>query len=76
MTKTVVLTVPDISCGHCVATVTGALTPVPGVRSVDVDLPTRKVTVEYDAGQADVERFKAALAAEDYPVAAAEPAGV
>ena len=48
---------------------------VPGVRAVDVDIATKKVTVEYDGAQADVERFKAALAEEDYPVAAAEPVG-
>lgn len=71
----VILTVPDISCGHCAATVKGALGPVPGVRAIDVDIPTKRVTVEYDEKQADVERLKTALAAEDYPVAAVEPVG-
>jgi copper chaperone CopZ len=66
----VTLTVPDISCGHCEATVKQALTPLPGVRAVRVDLPTRQVTVQYDEAQVDVERFKAALAEEEYPVAA------
>jgi copper chaperone len=75
MTQKIVLTVPDISCGHCEMTVKEALGPVPGVRAVDVDIATKKVTVEYDGAQADVERFKAALAEEDYPVAAAEPVG-
>jgi copper chaperone len=70
----VVLTVPDISCGHCEATVKGALAPVPGVCSVRVDIPTKQVTVEYDATQVDVERFKELLAEEDYPVAAVAPA--
>jgi copper chaperone len=65
----VVLTVPDISCGHCEMTVKKALAPVAGVRSVDVDIPTKQVTVDYDQGQTDVERFKAVLAEEDYPVA-------
>lgn len=65
----VILTVPDISCGHCEATVKGALTPLPGVREVRVDIPTKQVTVQYDEGQVDVERFKAVLQEEDYPVA-------
>jgi copper chaperone len=66
---TMILTVPDISCGHCQRTITQALAPLAGVRSVRVDIPTRQVSVEYDAAQVDVERFKAVLAEEDYPVA-------
>ena len=37
--KTVVLNVPDISCEHCERAITGALTPVEGVRTVTVDIP-------------------------------------
>jgi copper chaperone len=65
----VVLNVPDISCSHCEATVKQALAPLPGVRAVRVDIPTKRVTVQYDEGQVDVERFKAVLEEEDYPVA-------
>jgi copper chaperone len=65
----VTLTVPDISCSHCETTVKGALAPLPGVREVRVDIPTKRVTVQYDEGQVDVERFKAVLQEEDYPVA-------
>jgi copper chaperone len=68
-----VLSVPDISCEHCERTVTNALTPLAGVERVAVDLPAKRVTVDYDAARVDVERLSAALAAEDYPVAA-EPA--
>ena len=70
----VTLTVPDISCGHCEATVKGALAPLPGVREVQVDIPTKKVTVQYDEGQVDVDRFKAVLEEEDYPVVEATAA--
>ena len=65
---TSVLNVPDISCGHCQATITKALTPLPGVQSVDVDIPTRKVTVEYDPSVVQVDTMKDVLAEEDYPV--------
>ena len=72
--KTVVLNVPDISCEHCVRTITEALTPMEGVRSVNVDIPTKRVRVEYDDGTADVERMKEVLQEEDYPVASVSAA--
>ena len=65
-----VLNVPDISCGHCQATITDALTPLDGVRAVTVDIPTRQVTVEYDPAVVGLDRMKAVLAEEDYPVEA------
>ncbi len=67
-----VLNVPTISCEHCVNTITNALTPLAGVSSVSVDIPTKNVTVEYDAAAANVEQFKEVLAEEDYPVEAVQ----
>jgi copper chaperone len=64
----IVLQVPDISCEHCDRTITNALTPVDGVRTVHVDIPTKRVTVDYDESAVDVNRFKEVLQAEDYPV--------
>jgi copper chaperone len=69
---TTVLSVPTISCGHCENTINEALTPLAGVSSVRVDIPTRKVTVEYDPSATSVEQFKDVLAEEDYPVESAE----
>ena len=65
---TSVLSVPDISCGHCENTINEALTPLAGVSSVRVDIPTKKVTVEYDPATTSVELFKEVLAEEEYPV--------
>lgn len=65
----IVMNVPDISCAHCEATVKRALAPLPGVREVRVDIPAKAVTVQYDERQIDIERFKAVLQEEDYPVA-------
>lgn len=65
---TTVLNVPDISCEHCERTITNALTPVDGVRTVNVDIPTRQVHVEYDESVVDVNTMKDVLQAEDYPV--------
>lgn len=67
---TVVLTVPDISCAHCVRTVTEALTGVEGVERVAADIETKQVRVEYDETSAGIEEMEEALAEEDYPVAA------
>lgn len=64
-----VLTVPDISCEHCVKSVTNALTPVDGVQQVSVDIPTKQVTVQFDDSRVNVDTMQEILAAEDYPVA-------
>ena len=65
---TSVLTIPAISCGHCENTINEALTPLAGVSSVRVDIPSKKVTVQYDSSATSVERFKEVLAEEEYPV--------
>ncbi len=64
----VTLNVPDISCEHCERTITRALTPVEGVRAVRVDIPAKRVEVEYDDTSVDVNRMKAVLQEEEYPV--------
>lgn len=68
---TTILSVPDISCEHCQKAITGALIPVAGVQSVDVDIATKKVTVQYDPSVVTVDRFKELLAEEEYPVESA-----
>jgi copper chaperone len=68
---TTTLSVPDISCEHCERTITQALTLLEGVRDVKVDIPSKQVSVEYDEATVDVNRFKAVLREEDYPVASA-----
>ena len=65
---TTVLNVPDISCEHCQRTITEALQPVDGVQGVNVDIPSKQVTVQYDPSVVDVERFKEILQEEEYPV--------
>ena len=68
---TATLNVPNISCEHCQRTITNALTPVEGVRRITVDIPTKEVHVDYDEMRLDIERLKAILQEEDYPVASA-----
>ena len=65
----VTLNVPDIDCEHCEHAITEALQPVAGVRSVQVDVPTKQVRLEYDESALSVDRVKEILKEEDYPVA-------
>lgn len=46
------LSVPDMSCGHCKASVEAALAPLPGMAPVEVDLAKRQVTVAGPAAEA------------------------
>lgn len=67
-TKTV-LSVPDISCEHCQRAIEGALRKEPGVSSVRVDVPTKKVFLEYDPGKISMDQVNAVLDDEGYTVA-------
>ena len=48
MPETTTYTVPGMSCEHCTRAVNEALSSVPGVRSVEVDLDTKLVRVQGD----------------------------
>ena len=51
--------VPDISCGHCTATIERELKEVDGLDSVKAELDTKQVTVEVqnDGVLAEVEKM-------------------
>jgi copper chaperone CopZ len=57
--------VPGISCGHCAAAITGEVSAVPGVTSVDVSVDDKIVTV---AGEAEPATVTAAIAEAGYEV--------
>jgi copper chaperone len=46
------LSIPDMSCGHCKSTVIAALTSVPGVEAVAVNLEDRSAKVTGSAPDA------------------------
>lgn len=60
------LSVPSISCGHCVAAITESVSAVRGVTDVDVDLASKTVRV---AGSADPADLRAAIADAGYDAA-------
>jgi len=57
----IVLSVPDVSCEHCVKTVNGALGTLPGVETVSTDIPTKSVHLRYDPDQLSMEQIETTL---------------
>jgi copper chaperone len=55
--------VPDISCGHCKASIEGGVSQVPGVDRVEVDIESKRVVVE---GEASDEAVVAAIVEAGY----------
>ncbi len=56
-----VLSVPDISCEHCVKAINGALQDVPGVEEVSTDIPTKKVHLRFDPNQVTLAKVEEIL---------------
>jgi copper chaperone len=46
--------VSDVTCGHCKAAIEGEVGKLPGVDRVNVDIDTKRVTVEGDVAGDDV----------------------
>jgi copper chaperone len=65
----VTLVAPDISCGHCVATVQSAVGGIAGVESVKADEATKYVTVVYDPKLVELNQITQVMEEEGYPVA-------
>ncbi|ONI81020.1 cation-transporting ATPase [Actinosynnema sp. ALI-1.44] len=58
-------TVQGMTCGHCVSSVTEEVGQIAGVSSVEVDLPTGKVTVTSEK-DLDVDDVRAAVTEAGY----------
>lgn len=63
---TIEMKLPDMSCGHCVKTITETVRRVDAQAELQVDLPAKTVRIESAAPR---ERFAAALADEGFPAA-------
>jgi copper chaperone len=55
------LVAPDISCEHCQHAIEGALGKVSGIQSVNVDIPSKTVHVDYDPNQVTVLKIEEIL---------------
>jgi len=64
--NTLVLTVPGISCGHCVHTIESELSEMPGINTVKADLETKQVTIVY-VPPADEPAIRDLLSEINYP---------
>jgi copper chaperone CopZ len=65
--NTITVKVPNISCAHCLHTIKIEVGELAGVKTVEPDLETKKVTIGYD-NPATRAQIEARLAEIDYPV--------
>ena len=66
--ETAKLSVPKISCGHCVNAIKKELSEMEGVSKVEGDPASKSVTLEWDA-PATLEKIKDTLKEINYPAA-------
>ena len=66
--QTVNFSIPNISCGHCVHTITMELGALDGVRSVEASPDTKTATVSFEA-PATEDQITALLKEINYPAA-------
>jgi copper chaperone len=62
------LSVPNITCGHCVMTIQRELGEIEGVAKVEGDPAKKEIVVEWDS-PATMEKIKSTLEEINYPAA-------
>ena len=62
------ISIPKISCGHCVMAIKNELTEMEGIKSVEGNPQAKTVDVEWEA-PATLEKIKATLKEINYPPA-------
>jgi len=62
--------VPDVSCGHCKMAIERAIGAMSGVNSVQVDVETKSVDIDFDEAVVQEAAILARLEEEGYPAAA------
>lgn len=63
-----VLSVPEVTCEHCINALEGAVGALDGVDAVKVDLDRKDITIDYDAARVGHDSFVAAITGEGYQV--------
>jgi copper ion binding protein len=64
--STIAYIVPNISCNHCIHTIQNEIGELKGVKSVEAELTTKKVTVTFDA-PATLDEIESTLTEINYP---------
>lgn len=60
------LTIPNISCGHCVMTIKNELSELTGVSAVEGNPEDKTITIEWDA-PVTIEEIRRILSEINYP---------
>jgi len=68
MPTTITYKIPNISCGHCVHTITSEVSDLEGVKSVVADFIAKQATITFEP-PATEDKIKSVLADINYPVA-------
>ena len=68
-TQETILSVPDVSCEHCVKTIDQTLSGQPGVELVQTDIPSKTVRLRYDPAQLPLATIESLLDDAGYTVA-------
>jgi len=63
------LVAPDISCEHCQHAIEGAVGELEGVNSVKVDIPSKRVDINYNPEKVTVTKIEEVLDDVGYTVA-------
>ena len=71
--EVVFTTEPQIDCQHCVKTIKENIRFEKGVKSINPDLNTKLVTIQYDSEKTDVEKLIKAFAKIKYKAIVVEP---
>ena len=65
-----VLSVPEVTCQHCVNALEGAVGALEGVDRVKVDLDRKDITIDFDDTRVGHASFVSAITGEGYQVGA------
>jgi copper chaperone len=65
----ITLSVPDVSCEHCVKTINASLGALAGVEKVQTDIPTKTVHLRYHPDQVSMQLIETTLDDAGYTLA-------
>ncbi|MDR1410374.1 MAG: cation transporter [Oscillospiraceae bacterium] len=63
-----IVKVDGMMCEHCVKAVTGAVSALPGIGTVAVDLQAGTVSLEHDPAQSSLDKIKSEIEEQGYNV--------